>query len=86
MSVETIYATLGGKVPLLIAAIEGAVVGDDEPVPLRADAPVRGKHGPNSVIRARARQRRWLSNQLRVRCQASAAVSGSSSKRWPLLG
>jgi AcrR family transcriptional regulator len=36
----------------------------------------------NSVVRARG-QRRWESNQLSVRCIASAAVSGSSSKRWP---
>jgi AcrR family transcriptional regulator len=34
VSVETVYATLGGKVALLTAAIEGAVVGDDDPVPL----------------------------------------------------
>jgi AcrR family transcriptional regulator len=34
VSVETVYATLGGKVALLTAAIDGAVVGDDEPVPL----------------------------------------------------
>ncbi|MHC1563653.1 TetR family transcriptional regulator [Actinomycetospora sp. C-140] len=34
VSVETIYGTLGGKVALLTAAIDGAVVGDDEPVPL----------------------------------------------------
>ncbi len=34
VSVETVYATLGGKVALLIAALDGAVVGDDEPVPL----------------------------------------------------
>jgi AcrR family transcriptional regulator len=34
VSVETVYATLGGKVALLTAALDGAVVGDDEPVPL----------------------------------------------------
>src|SRR5690242_2386098 len=34
VSVETIYATLGGKVALLTAALDGAVAGDDEPVPL----------------------------------------------------
>lgn len=34
VSVETIYGTFGGKVALLTAAIDGAVVGDDEPVPL----------------------------------------------------
>ncbi|MEJ2889284.1 TetR/AcrR family transcriptional regulator [Actinomycetospora aeridis] len=34
VSVETIYGTLGGKVGLLTAALDGAVVGDDEPVPL----------------------------------------------------
>ena len=34
VSVETIYATLGGKVALLTAALDGAVAGDDEPTPL----------------------------------------------------
>jgi len=34
VSVETVYATLGGKVALLTAALDGAVAGDDEPVPL----------------------------------------------------
>lgn len=34
VSVETVYATLGGKVALLTAALDGAVVGDDEPIPL----------------------------------------------------
>jgi AcrR family transcriptional regulator len=34
VSVETIYATFGSKVALLAAAAGGAVVGDDEPVPL----------------------------------------------------
>ncbi len=34
VSVETIYGTLGGKVALLTAALDGAVVGDDEPTPL----------------------------------------------------
>lgn len=34
VSVETIYATFGSKVALLTAALDGAVVGDDEPVPL----------------------------------------------------
>ena len=34
VSVETIYATIGSKVALLTAALDGAVVGDDEPVPL----------------------------------------------------
>jgi AcrR family transcriptional regulator len=34
VSVETVYATLGGKVALLTAALDGAVVGDDNPIPL----------------------------------------------------
>ena len=34
VSVETVYATLGGKVALLTAALDGAVVGDDDPIPL----------------------------------------------------
>jgi AcrR family transcriptional regulator len=34
VSVETVYATLGGKVALLTAALDGAVAGDDDPVPL----------------------------------------------------
>jgi len=34
VSVETVYATLGGKVALLTAALDGAVAGDDEPIPL----------------------------------------------------
>lgn len=34
VSVETVYATVGGKVALLSTALDGAVVGDDEPVPL----------------------------------------------------
>ena len=34
VSVETIYGTFGGKVALLTAALDGAVAGDDEPVPL----------------------------------------------------
>lgn len=34
VSVETVYATLGGKIALLTAALDGAVAGDDEPVPL----------------------------------------------------
>jgi AcrR family transcriptional regulator len=34
VSVETIYATIGSKVALLTAALDGAVVGDDEPVAL----------------------------------------------------
>jgi AcrR family transcriptional regulator len=39
VSVETIYATVGSKVALLRAALDGAVVGDDEPVAL-ADRPM----------------------------------------------
>jgi AcrR family transcriptional regulator len=39
VSVETVYATLGGKVALLTAALDGAVAGDDEPIPL-SDRPV----------------------------------------------
>jgi len=34
VSVETVYATLGGKVALLTAALDGAVAGDDDPIPL----------------------------------------------------
>lgn len=36
VSVETVYATLGGKVALLTAALDGAVAGDDEPIELSA--------------------------------------------------
>lgn len=39
VSVETVYATLGGKVALLTAALDGAVAGDDDPIPL-AERPV----------------------------------------------
>jgi AcrR family transcriptional regulator len=34
VSVETVYATLGAKPAVFAAALDGAVVGDDEPVPL----------------------------------------------------
>ncbi|MCK9923777.1 TetR/AcrR family transcriptional regulator [Frankia sp. AgPm24] len=34
VSVETVYAAVGRKPALFAAAIDGAVVGDDEPVPL----------------------------------------------------
>src|SRR4051794_22511500 len=36
VSVETIYATLGAKPAVFAAALDGAVVGDDESVPLSA--------------------------------------------------
>lgn len=39
VSVETVYAAFGSKAQLLKAALEVAIVGDDEPVPL-ADRPV----------------------------------------------
>ncbi len=60
--------------------------GERAPV-LRVGGPqdVRGIRHPLSMPRRGERQRRWLSNQFRVRCQASAAVSGSSSNRSLLL-
>jgi len=39
VSVETVYATLGGKVALLTAALDGAVAGDHEPIPLSERPP-----------------------------------------------
>ncbi len=48
VSVETVYATLGGKVALLTAALDGAVAGDDEPVPL-AERPMFLALGEGSV-------------------------------------
>jgi AcrR family transcriptional regulator len=48
VSVETVYATLGGKVALLTAALDGAVAGDDEPVPL-AERPMFLAMGEGSL-------------------------------------
>jgi AcrR family transcriptional regulator len=41
VSVETVYATLGPKPAVFTAALDGAVVGDDEPVPLNQRAAFR---------------------------------------------
>jgi len=49
VSVETVYATLGGKVALLTAALDGAVVGDDDPVPL-AERPIFLALGEGSLV------------------------------------
>ena len=55
VSVETVYATLGGKVALLTAALDGAVAGDDEPIPLvRAAGVPRDGRGRASTTRGAA--------------------------------
>jgi AcrR family transcriptional regulator len=53
VSVETVYATLGGKVALLTAALDGAVAGDDEPVPL-AERPMFLALGAGSLAKRTA--------------------------------
>lgn len=53
VSVETVYVRFGSKRNLLAAYLDGAVVGDDEPVPLLERDPVR-------AIAAETRQRRQI--------------------------
>ena len=56
VSVETVYATLGGKVALLTAALDGAVAGDDDPIPL-SERPwflVMGEGGFDARVRTAA--------------------------------
>ncbi len=54
VSVETLYSGFGSKAGLLTAALDVAIVGDDEPVPFaqRAEAAVMGA-GPTMAARAR---------------------------------
>lgn len=57
VSVETVYANVGSKSDLLMAAIDVAVVGDDEPVPLdrRAAFTALGQGSREQRVRAAAR-------------------------------
>jgi AcrR family transcriptional regulator len=54
VSVETLYSSFGSKAGLLTAALDVAIVGDDEPVPFaqRAEAAAMGA-GPTIAARAR---------------------------------
>ena len=57
VAVETVYANFGSKPDLLLAALDVAVVGDDQPVPL-ADRPEFAEVGRGSLAaRARAAAR-----------------------------
>lgn len=54
VAVETVYATVGSKAAILIRLVDVAVVGDDEPVPLR-DRPEYSRLGKGTrATRARA--------------------------------
>lgn len=57
VSVETVYANFGSKGDLLLAAIDVAVVGDDEPVPLdrRTAFTALGQGSREERVRAAAR-------------------------------
>jgi AcrR family transcriptional regulator len=54
VSIETVYATHRSKVALLKAALDGAVVGDDEPVPLEQRPQFRAMGEGGFEERARA--------------------------------
>lgn len=54
VSRKTVFTSVGGKVEILKLAIDWAIVGDDEPVPLADRAPIRraeGQSDPDETIR-----------------------------------
>jgi AcrR family transcriptional regulator len=69
VSRKTVFTSVGGKVDILKLAIDWAIVGDDEPIPLMERAPIRraeAKNDPDETIRT------WVD----LNCEIGGRIAG----------
>lgn len=84
VSVETIYAGIGSKPAVLAAALDGAVVGDDDPVPLH-ERPAFRAMGEGATLAERARAAADLITDIHVRVAALERALREGAAAEPAL-